>query len=160
MNLDHLKAKTAKLLRKKMNFNFIFVIVIYFVNFVCAMPQISDSNAERKNTREDMLIGLFNRISGDDFVENQKKMLIENACPFLTDPSKCESDVELYWNLFSEGLFEEKSAIEFCEYPENDCQKERYYTIGIEDYLFQKIILKKIIVEIGIARLVWLISNM
>ena len=143
-----------------MNINFIFVIVIYFVNFVCAMPQISDSNAERKNTREDMLIGLFNRISGDDFVENQKKMLIENACPFLTDPSKCESDVELYWNLFSEGLFEEKSAIEFCEYPENDCQKERYYTIGIEDYLFQKIILKKIIVEIGIARLVWLISNM
>ena len=122
-----------------MNFNFIFVIVIYFVNFVCAMPQISDSNAERKNTREDMLIGLFNRISGDDFVENQKKMLIENACPFLTDPSKCESDVELYWNLFSEGLFEEKSAIEFCEYPENDCQKERYIGIGsFEEYLKKK----------------------
>ena len=118
--------------------NFIFVL-IYFVNFVWAMPQIPESNVERKNTREDMLIGLFNRISGDDYVEKQKEMLIENACPFLTDPTQCESDVGLYWNLFSEGLFEEKSAMEFCEYPENDCQKERYCTIGIENYLFQKI---------------------
>ena len=118
--------------------NFIFVL-IYFVNFVWAMPQIPESNVERKNTREDMLIGLFNRISGDDYVEKQKEMLIENACPFLTDPTQCKSDVGLYWNLFSEGLFEEKSAMEFCEYPENDCQKERYCTIGIENYLFQKI---------------------
>merc|ERR1712223_116035 len=73
-----------------------------------------------------MIIELFNRISGDDYVENQKELLIESICIFLEDPTECEKNIESYWNSFSNGLFREKSALEFCEYPENDCKKERF----------------------------------
>ena len=119
------------------------------------MPQISGPNGELKNTRQDMIIGLFNRISGDDYVENQKELLIDSICIFLEDPTDCEKNVESYWNSFSDGLFREKSALEFCEYPENDCHKERFgcWIFSKKNYVF----IIFIISEIGIVILAYLI---
>ena len=80
-------------------------------------------------TKRAVLKDLYERIRGDDYYENQVKLLKKDVCPFFLDREKCESEVDMNWKYFSEGLFTNDSADDFCTYPDNNCDTEKYVDI-------------------------------
>ena len=87
-------------------------------------------------TKRAVLKDLYERIRGDDYFENQVKLLKKDVCPFFPDIEKCESEVDMSWKYFSEGLFTNDSADDFCTYPDNNCDTEKY-VVQSTKYLVQ-----------------------
>ena len=58
---------------------------------------------------------IFSTMSSDEYRNKHEELIINEICPYDTDPNECESSVRANWKYIGpQGLFTQESALGYC----------------------------------------------